>query len=82
MDKGKTFYIFPRQFSINETPINSCWNDLCGLITFKEKEIYSEINEEKINSILKEKVSLEEEAFLDIKEKVINQFEEIYIISK
>ncbi len=81
-DRGKTFYVIPRQFVDSELPFNTCWNDIAGLITFKEKFSYNDLKEEDIKSLLTSKVSLSQNMFNDITEKIQTNFENLYIIQK
>jgi hypothetical protein len=40
-EMGHTFYVIPRQFDDANLPFNTCWSDLSGLITIKEKSLYN-----------------------------------------
>ena len=79
-DKGQSFYIIPRKHTDQENlPINTCWNDLCGLVTYKDEEAFIQAEPEKI---LTEYVSLEENVFDELTDSIMNKFDSIYIINK
>jgi hypothetical protein len=110
-DKGRTIFIVPRRFASDSLPINTCWNDIAGLITCKDPLYYEEVKSEHtldnlslnnegmedvggigagsdelwkmdLLTLFKEKVSLTEELFKDISEKMISNFEKLYILEK
>ncbi len=83
-DKGRTFYFIPRQFENQVLPINTCWNDLAGLVTVKQAEDYQDLdlNEEKILNILSENVSLREDDFESLTESFMKIMSSIYIMEK
>lgn len=81
-DKGRTFYFIPRQFDNPYLQINTCWNDLAGLVTVKKSEDFHDLklNEEKILNILRENVSLKEDAFDSLTESFMKIMSSIYIM--
>ena len=81
-NQGTVFYIIPRKFEKKEHPINSCWNDLAGLITCKSKQFYDEITEEKVNEFFKSNISLEQNDFEHINKMVVDLIESVYEVSK
>ena len=86
-DLGRAFYIFPRKFDIKEFPINTCWNDLAGFITFKAKEHFEKYaeSEESLNELknfISQNVSMDEKDFVSLTEKITGQVEAIYEVEK
>jgi hypothetical protein len=78
-DKGQSFYIIPRKTSDQNLPINTCWNDLCGLITYKDQDAYDEGTPEKTIS---ENISLDDGTYDQLTNSIIEKFDSIYIINK
>lgn len=76
--QGTMFYVVPRKFEKKEYPINSCWNDLAGLVTFKNKESYEKYSEEDVNNFLKENISLDENDFNHLTQLFIDLIGNIY----
>ncbi|MCQ2818032.1 MAG: hypothetical protein MJ252_12270 [archaeon] len=76
--KGTLFYVIPRKFERKEYPINSCWNDLGGLITCKDKNYYDNCTEDDINKFFKENISLEDNDFNDLTNQLINLVVGVY----
>ena len=81
-NQGRTFYLIPRKFEKKEHKINTCWNDLAGLITCKEQKTFDEINEEWVNKFFKDEVSLESDKFQGLNNDIITQIDSIYEIKK
>jgi hypothetical protein len=83
-DKGRSFYIIPRKFDNTSFPINTCWNDLAGLITIRDEEALEGFSksEEEINNFLMKNVSLDEVEFKTFTEKITANIETIYVIEK
>lgn len=82
-NKGKTFFIIPRKFHDSSLPINTSWNDLVGLVTIKEQTLFENTEDEnEIVEIIKEKVAIGTEKFADLTEKLIQNFDSIYEITK
>jgi len=81
-NQGRTFYLIPRKFEKKEHKINTCWNDLAGLITCKEQKTFDEINEEWVNKFFKDEVSLENDKFQGLNNDIIAQIDSIYEIKK
>ena len=81
-NQGRTFYLIPRNFEKKEHKINTCWNDLAGLITCKDEKTYAEINEESINQFMKNEVSLENNKFQELNKDIIEQIDSVYEIKK
>lgn len=81
-NQGTVFYIIPRKFEKKEHPINSCWNDLAGLVTCKSSEYYNEITEEKINEFFKTKISMEENDFNHLNKLLLDLVESVYEVQK
>ena len=82
-EKGRVAYIIPRQYENDESnlPINTCWTDLSGLVSFSNLNDFEELSEEDINKYLKN-ISLESDQFAQLTEKLVNSFEKLYIITK
>jgi hypothetical protein len=79
-DKGQTFYIIPRRHVDQDNlPINTCWNDLCGLVTYKEEDAFNQGEPEKI---LSEYVSLDDSLYEELTNSIMSKFDSIYIINK
>jgi hypothetical protein len=76
-DKGQSFYIFPRKFVDNvKLEYNTCWNDLSGLVTFKNA-----LEEEfDVCNSFKENVSLGDEDFDQLTDSIKSSFGELYLI--
>ena len=81
-NQGRTFYLIPRKFEKKEHKINTCWNDLAGLITCKEQKTYDEITEEWIDQFFKNEVSLDNNKFQELNKDIIDQVESVYEIKK
>lgn len=81
-NQGKTFYLFPRKFEQKEHPVNTCWNDLSGLITCKTEEYYNSITEEKVVQFFKNNISLEDKDFEELTNKIVDKVDAIYEITK
>ena len=81
-NQGRTFYLIPRKFEDKKHVINTCWNDLAGLITCKEEKTYEEINEENINKFFKYEISLEKNEFDKLNEDILNQIDSTFEITK
>lgn len=81
-DKGRIIYIVPRKFDSQNLPINTCWNDLAGLVTVKHPEEFQDLvaNEEKIMNILNEHVSLKEDDFSSLTESFLKFIGSIYVL--
>ena len=81
-NQGRTFYVIPRKFEDKKHLINTCWNDLAGLITCKEQKTFDEINEEEINNFFKKEVSLESNVFQNLNNDIITQIDSVFEIKK
>jgi hypothetical protein len=83
-DKGRTFYFIPRQFENQLLQINTCWNDLAGLVTVKKSEDFEDLalNEDKILNILRDNVSLRGDAFESLTESFMKIMNSIYVMEK
>jgi hypothetical protein len=74
-DNGQGFYIFPRKFSENEKlDYNTCWNDLSGMITFKQA-LPESFNFETARKL----ISLDTQEFEQLTEALKSSFEELYL---
>ncbi len=81
-DEGESMYIIPRQFSKKEQQINSCWNDIAGLVSVRDEILHKSLTNDEVNSFLKTEVCLNDEKFEEVYEKILTKFDSIYLISK
>ena len=81
-NQGRTFYVIPRKFENEKHKINTCWNDLAGLVTCKEENTFDSITENEINEFFKNEISLESKAFQDVTNDIITQIESVFEIKK
>ena len=81
-NQGRTFYLIPRKFDDKKHKINTCWNDLAGLITCKDKKTFDEIKEDEINKFFKDEVSLESNNFQTLTQDIITQIDSVFEIKK
>lgn len=81
-NQGTTFYLIPRKFEDKKHIINSCWNDLAGLITCKDEKTFNEITPEKVEEFLKNEISLDSNTFEELNQSIMNQIESVYEIKK
>jgi hypothetical protein len=81
-EKGRIIYIIPRQFDNQESKINTCWNDLAGLVTVKGSEDYQKFftNGEKVSNLFRENISLSEEDFNTFTESILKCLASIYVM--
>jgi hypothetical protein len=75
-DKGQSFYIFPRKFieASEKLEYNTCWNDLSGLITFKQG-----LPDDFDIESAKKQIALENDQFDQLTETLKNSFDELYL---
>ena len=81
-NQGRTFYLIPRKFDDKKHKINTCWNDLAGLITCKDQKTFDEIKEDEIDKFFKEEVSLEINNFKTLTQDIITQIDSVFEIKK
>ena len=81
-NQGRTFYLIPRKFENKKHKINTCWNDLAGLITCKEQKTFDEIKEDEIDKFFKDEVSLESDKFQTLTQDIITQIDSVFEIKK
>ena len=81
-NQGRTFYVIPRKFENKKHKINTCWNDLAGLITCKEQKTFDEIKEDEIDKFFKDEVSLESNNFQTLTQDIITQVDSVFEIKK
>jgi hypothetical protein len=81
-NQGRTFYLIPRKFENKKHKINTCWNDLAGLITCKEQKTFDEIKEDEIDKFFKDEVSLESNNFQNLTQDIITQIDSVFEIKK
>jgi hypothetical protein len=82
-DKGRTIYLTPRLFNDCNIPINTCWNDLAGLITIKEKNLYDDASqfEDIIMETLNNQVALDSDRFKELTDNIVDKFNSLYILN-
>lgn len=81
-NQGKTIYVIPRKFHQSELTFNTCWNDICGLPTFKEEEKFNSFKETDYIEILQNNVTVSKEEFSQFTEMIIEKFGSVYSIEK
>ena len=81
-NQGNNLYLIPRKFENLKSVINTCWNDLAGLITCKEQKTFNEITLDEIEKIFKDEVSLENNTFKELTDTIISQVDSVYEIKK
>ena len=81
-NQGRTFYLIPRKFENKKHKINTCWNDLAGLITCKEQKTFDEIKEDEIDKFFKDEVSIESTNFQTLTQDIITQIDSVFEIKK
>ena len=81
-NEGKTIYVIPRKFHQSELIFNTCWNDICGLPTFKEEEKFNSFKENDFIEILQNNVTVSKEDFNLFTEMIIEKFSSVYTIEK
>ena len=81
-NQGRTFYLIPRKFENKKHVINTCWNDLAGLITCKEQKTFDEIKGDEIEKFFKNEVSLTEHTFKNLNNDIITQIDSVFEIKK
>ena len=81
-NQGRTFYVIPRKLEDKKHLINTCWNDLAGLITCKEQKTFDEIKEDEIDNFFKKEVSLENNVFQNLNNDIITQIDSVFEIKK
>ena len=81
-NQGRTFYLIPRKFEDKKHKINTCWNDLAGLITCKEQKTFDEIKEDEIEKFFKNEVSLAADTFQNLNNDIITQIDSVFEIKK
>lgn len=81
-NQGTCFYLIPRKFEDKKHEINTCWNDLAGLVTCKEENTFEIMSQEKVDEFLKKEISMEDDKFKEITEDIVRQVESIYEIKK
>lgn len=79
-NEGKTIYVIPRKFHQSELTINTCWNDICGLPSFKEEDKYTTFKETEYLEILHNNVSVAKEDFQQLTKEIIEKFASVYIL--
>ena len=80
-NEGRTIYVIPRKFHQSELVFNTCWNDICGLPTFKEEEKFNNFNENDHIEVLQNNVTISKEDFEEYS-KLIRRNLVHYIILK
>jgi len=80
---GQTFYIIPRQFDNANLSINTCWTDMCGLISVKDENLYHSTNQlqDVVRETLKNQVCISDSAFNQITVNFVNKFQDVYLIN-
>ena len=81
-NQGRTFYLIPRNFEKKEHKLNTCWNDLAGLITCKEQKTFDEIKEEEIDKFFKNEISLDNNTFQNLTKDIISQISSVFEIKQ
>jgi hypothetical protein len=81
-NQGRTIYVIPRKFHQSELMINTCWNDICGLPTFKEEDKFNNFKESNYVEILQNNVSISKEDFLEITAAIVEKFGSVYIFDQ
>ena len=81
-NEGRTIYVIPRKFHQSELVFNTCWNDICGLPTFKEEEKFKNFEEIDFVEILQNNVSISKEEFENLTNMIIEKFGSVYNIEK
>jgi hypothetical protein len=82
-DGGHTIYIIPRKFVQNPLPINTCWNDLSGLVTLKEEEGEDSVPQTEDNLIcLINSVALSQNEFNSFTQNIVTKFDSLYFVDK
>jgi len=83
-ENGCVAYVIPRQFDnmINYLPVNSCWNDVAGLVTFKNEVEFEKVNEEEEVMKYLSAVSFDDEKFGKLANKIHELFDKIYVLYK
>lgn len=83
-DKGHTFYVIPRQFDDANLPLNTCWNDVSGVITVRDKNLFDGACqfEDIILETLTNQVSIGVDKFKELTNNMVSKFEGLYIIEK
>jgi len=74
-DNGHTFYIVPKKFVQGLLSVNTCWNDMAGLVTVKEENL----TEEEVIGLLNS-VALMSEEFELLTERIVNKFGSKYVL--
>lgn len=81
-NEGRTIYVIPRKFHQSELVFNTCWNDICGLPTFKEEEKFNSFNENDYIEVLQNNVSISKEDFQEFSNMIMEKFGSVYNIEK
>ena len=81
-NEGRTIYVIPRKFHQSELVFNTCWNDICGLPTFKEEEKFKNFEENDYIEILQNNVSISKEEYENFTNMIIEKFGSVYNIEK
>lgn len=81
---GNAFYIIPRNFNEVKSPLeyNTNWLDLSGIITAKTENFFNNA-ENRINEFhdcVNAKLTLKDESFKEINQKIINKLQNTYKI--
>ena len=79
-DSGTTIYIVPRQHEDNhkETQVKCAWMEIAGLVICREEAAYDTITKDYFEGVLSSQVSLSEEDFAEVKEKIVGIFKKNY----
>lgn len=81
-NSGKTFYIIPRKFDSKDFPINTSWNNLGGLMTFRSSSAYEDYSANDVADFLREKVGFDQADFGILTDKLLEEFTSVYVIEK
>jgi hypothetical protein len=80
-DKGTTCYILARKFTDKKIGMTTSWLDVSGYPTIYDDELLKKVKEngpEVISKLLKEEISLDEEAFNQISSELTEMFVKKY----
>ena len=81
-NQGRTFYIIPRKFENRKQLLNSCWNDLAGLVTCKDQQTFDKIQDDDINKFFKNEISIEDKTFEEVNDDIVKQIDSVFEITK
>lgn len=80
-DEGQSIYIIPRNFSKKEHEINSCWNDICGLVTLKDENSFNTKTSADIDNFFTNEIALSGEKLKEIYSQIYEKFSSIYEVT-